>query len=919
MLLPRNFPLLLCLSIASGFLPNHESGGIESDFTDADITEMGVLRAVASYMERNPLPGKPATTPGKLENMKPLTATGLFKAYFQADVSPSRFMKALQEIINGNNLVETRHREDSSFFFYCEDIPKSITQLRIQRDSMMSSLKGAVTLSALESARESAGKALHILQKFYSNTNWVEMGNSEPYEYLLNRASPAFPVTPKATKTCVDCIKEPGGGYSCDKNLIVKDMLTSGYLGSTSCRRKLPGKCGHGGIKDAAQNFPPTGGINKETSDSKLSPHYKLHKQAAELAIQATRNFFVGEEYGLLNQVGIDTFKKFFNLEGYSLTFVIDTTGSMSDDIQQVKIECIKKLREYSKTPDAPFNYVLVPFNDPDVGPVMKTDKVDMFESYISNLKVSGGGDCPEMSLGGLKLALQESLPRSKIFSFTDAGAKDAGLKDEIKVLGDSTGSTVSYLLTGYCSSRKRRNIAARTYANIYEELAAYFGGYYARTTKKQLSQILGVMELSLNAAPVKVARSLITGTQFSFPVDETITEITVSVKSSSSSAFSIAVLKPSGATSPSSVIINTADHKIVKVSPVSDRGSWTVRVSPSGSYEVEIGGKSLMDFSYQIMQKQKEYVLPVQGRPVKGANYTFSMRVMGDAKGAVVRRLAYISGEGSPIGSVALTQTSDAFGNILAVAPIILNAPSTLLIIEGLSPGGLPFSRVSAEPINTESVQILPLPGQNGTLSPGETLELSVVVVNDGPEASFSFKVSDDLGLLKSFKPTSISLGKGKNVTITAIFMASGKVSGFASSIATFTAKSSTAQNYLKLPITVIPETALETDETAPVYKLLDFYMPCTGKLQQKPVCSGHSWRMRFSATDAESAVTVRVNPNPAGLSCSPQGTSGDKDVICHYQSDCCSPYVEVKMSDENGNTETLKIDYRRSRSSAA
>nr|XP_060617059.1 von Willebrand factor A domain-containing protein 7-like [Anolis sagrei ordinatus] len=912
MLLPRNFPLLLCLSIVNGFLPNHESGGIASDFTDADITEMGVLRAVASYMEKNPLPGKPATTPGMLENMKPLTASGLFKAYFQADVSPSRFTKALQEIINGNNLVETRHREDSDFFFYCEEIPKSITQLRIQRDSMLSSLKGSPTLSALQSARESAGKALHILQKFYSNTNWVEMGNSKPYEYLLNEASPAFPVTPKTTQTCVDCIKEPGGGYSCDQNLIVKDMLTSGFFTSRTCRKKLTDKCGHGGRNDATQDFAMTGGINKETSDPKFSPHYQLHKQAAELAIQATRDFFVGEGYGLLNQVGIETFKKFFNLEGYSVTFVIDTTGSMSDDIEQVKTECIKKLREYSTSSDAPFNYILVPFNDPVVGPVMKTDKVDVFSSYISNLKVHGGGDCPEMSLGGLKLALQESLPRSKIFSFTDAGAKDASLKDEIKVLGDSTGSTVSYLLTGYCSSRKRRSIAARTYSNIYEELAAYTGGYYAITTKKQLSQILGVMELSLNAAPVKIVHSLITGTQLSFPVDETITEITVSVKSSSSSAFSITVLKPSGATSPSSVIINTANHKIVKISPINDRGSWTVRVSPSGSYEVEIGGKSLLDFSYQIMQKQKEYVLPIQGRPVRGANYTFSMKVMGDAKGAKVHRLAYINGQGSPIGSVALTQTSDAFGNILAVAPIILNAPTTLLIIEGLSPGGLPYSRVSAEPINTESVQILPLPGQNGTLSSGETLELSVVVVNDGPAASFSFNVLDDLGFLKSFKPASSSLAKWQNITLTATFMASGKVNGFASSIATFTAKSSTAQNYLKLPITVIPETALETDETPPVYKLLDFYMPCTRKLQQKPVCSGHSWRMRFSAMDTESAVTVRVNANPTGLSCSPQGTDG-KDVICHYQSDCCSPYAEVQMSDENGNTETLKIDYRR------
>lgn len=84
MLLPKGLSFLLCLRLVSGFLPNRESGSISpNDFTDTDITDMGVLRAVAWYMEKNPLPGKPPMTPGELENMKPLNATGLFKAYYQ--------------------------------------------------------------------------------------------------------------------------------------------------------------------------------------------------------------------------------------------------------------------------------------------------------------------------------------------------------------------------------------------------------------------------------------------------------------------------------------------------------------------------------------------------------------------------------------------------------------------------------------------------------------------------------------------------------------------------------------------------------------------------------------------------------------------------------------------------------------------
>ncbi|XP_078244762.1 von Willebrand factor A domain-containing protein 7 [Pogona vitticeps] len=923
MLLPKGLPYLLCLGFVIGFRPNRESGSLPpGDFTDADITEMGVLRAVASYMEKNPLPGKPPMSPGELENMEPLTATRLFKAYFQADVSPSRFVKAIQEIISGNNLVEADHSKDSSFFFYCEEFTKSINQLRNLRDSVLSGLKGSVSSSTLESARLNTGKVLHILQKFYSNTNWVEMGNSKPYEHLLNPSSRAFPLAPATKDTCKDCRELSTKRYSCDDNLLALDMLTSGYmLTGASCPKKPKGKCGHGGKRDPTQNFPPKGGINKETSDSEQSPHYYLHQRAAELAIQATRDFFVGAGFGFLDEVGKETFQTFFNLQGYSLTFAIDTTGSMSDDIQQVKTTCIDLLRKYSGSPDAPYNYILVPFNDPDVGPVLKTSSVDEIESYISDLRATGGGDCPEMSLTGLKLALQESLPRSKIFTFTDAGAKDAELMDEIKVLVDSSGSDVNCFLTGYCASRKRRSVpepvaSTRSFANLYEELASYSGGYYALTTKSQLSQILGIMELSLNAAPVKVAHSRLDGTRFSFPVDETLTEISVSVKSLSSAGFTMIVEEPSGVSSTAtSVVINTASHKVVKVSPINVQGSWAVVVTPSGSYEVEIGGKSLLDFSYQIMQPQNEYVLPIEGRPVKGSEYTVSIKLMGEASDMEVQRLVALSEVGIPLDTISVNQSSDALGNPLAVASMSLHAPATLLMVEGLSPGRFPFSRVNTDPINAESVQIVSLPDQNNTMSPGKSLEVSVAVVNDGATGSFSFNVWDDMGFMKSFSPTTAVLNPGQNITLTANFVAAVESNTFAASIATFTAKSSVAQNYLKMPIIVIPEEALETDETPPIYKLLDFYMPCVGKLQNQPICSQHSWFMRFFAMDGQSTITLRANPNSSGLSCTPQETESDNNVICQYRSDCCSPYVEIVISDENGNAATIAIDYRRSR----
>ncbi|XP_033947808.1 hemicentin-1 [Pseudochaenichthys georgianus] len=342
-----------------------------------------------------------------------------------------------------------------------------------------------------------------------------------------------------------------------------------------------------------------------------------------------------------------------------TLAFVFDVTGSMYDDLKQV-IEGASRILERSlNRRTRPIkNFVLVPFHDPDIGPVSITTDPKKFQQDLQELFVQGGGDCPEMSIGAIKKALEVSLPGSFIYVFTDARAKDYRLKRDVLQLVQLRQSQVVFVLTGDCGDRSQPGYRA------YEEIAATSSGQIFHLDKQQVNEVLKWVEETVHSMKVHLLSSNHDSAQenkWEVPFDPSLREVTVSL---SGPAPQIELSDPYGRVVGEAQglkeLLNIPNSARVVNLKFPRPGAWKLKVSCSGRHTLRVTGVSNLDFRAGFSSVPVSQFNQTRERPIKGLPAHVLLKCTGLKPPGQLNHVELVSGSGRSLRTIPVPLPSD-------------------------------------------------------------------------------------------------------------------------------------------------------------------------------------------------------------------------------------------------------------------
>ncbi|XP_065819286.1 von Willebrand factor A domain-containing protein 7-like [Labrus bergylta] len=848
--------------------------------------------------------------------LKPFSAEGV-AVVCGAPKSSKSFRQAITFITLRNIRVDLRHALNASFHFDEE----MFGQGRNIISEGVEAIKASNVQENYEAARQKLGEICHPLQDFYSHSNWVELGNKFPNPNLLLSDVSIGNIADESRATCRSC-----DGDDCRNNIlediIEENILTSGYFGVVPLTSTKPkGKCSHGGAVDQTSNIDPIGGINKDTFGSS---HGHLHTEAANMAIAATSALLED----IRKAAGDRAFLQMLGLSKGSskaLCFVIDTTKSMSDDIEAVINVISLLINSEEITENEPAAYILVPFSDSEFGPLIKTTDPKVITTVIDSLSITGGGDEEELSLSGLQLALSGAPSNSEIFLFTDAPAKDKHLKNTVIALIERTQTVINVMISGSTLTNRRRRrddsqpkqsrISAED-TQLYRELSQASGGQTVEVTKSELAVAISIISDTLNSSVVTLlqsARNPGNDDDFPFIVDETITNLTVYITGRS---VTFTLISPTGESQQStdttgSLITSSRSAGNLQTLQLQNRtGLWEIKIVSIYPYTLKVIGQSPIDFLFDFVEESQgtfEGFDALDTRPRAGVSGSLLVSLTGSAT-ATVTEVALVESWGSEeIKGVVDPQGS---GNFLVNFDRIPSVEFVVRLMgrdDGFNNGASIFFQRQT-PTNFRSSNLTITADSTSILVPTEVFSLPFSVTSHSRGGNFTVRATNNQRFSSTF-PTSLSLKTGDTVNGTVTLSLPRKTPSGTDVTLTIEVEAPRGEdmNYVMLRFTVINPI---TDFTQPQCELLTLQSNCSDN------CSLSTWTLFVRVHDGAQGTGVdhvRLRTGNGTIITNPAADNENVTMV-FYSSSCCSPDMELLVADKIGNVGTCYYSSRES-----
>ncbi|XP_072945604.1 hemicentin-2-like isoform X2 [Epargyreus clarus] len=315
-----------------------------------------------------------------------------------------------------------------------------------------------------------------------------------------------------------------------------------------------------------------------------------------------------------------------------NVAFVIDDTISMSLEISQVKARVQDVFAAvFASNKSQIGDFILITFNDNEVSTGDSEDYIEddsltpivlrtvtrdpaEFLKKLGEIKVGGGGYCPELCLSGIKRAIEESNPNSYIYVFTDATAKDYEEEEIVKNLAHKKSIQITFLLTGDCDDTTSPEYT------VYDRLAKATSGQVFHLQKDDINKIIDYITKTIENPGTTLAIEPINPgiNEFNVTADTDMTDLNIAAGVDRGTKVNVNVIDPHGKKAPTKEIIKT-DNSMVATVLNTTNGPYKIIVDSEGKGNIVVKASVNIDFRYGFRVLMPTSLKNTRTRPVSG------------------------------------------------------------------------------------------------------------------------------------------------------------------------------------------------------------------------------------------------------------------------------------------------------------